>query len=118
MAFPPTVLQLFSASCTITFSKVRREDYVGEEEDVCGMKCAYMWHTCMCMWTLCQSGALAARHRNHLADVNRKEYWAGHRIARRADEPGLEEVCIMSQTVLGTLAPASKHSRPLHRILP
>lgn len=66
------------------------------------MECAHMWHTCMCMWTLYQSGALVARHRSHLADVNRKGYRAGHRITRSADEPGLEEVCITSQTVLGT----------------
>lgn len=38
-----------------------------------------------------------------MAHINRREYWADHRIARRADEPGFEVVKIIPQTIVRTL---------------
>lgn len=35
---------------------------------------------------------LSRKPQEHLAVINRKEYWAGLRIARRTNEPGSEVV--------------------------
>lgn len=58
----------------------------------CGV-CIYVAYMHVHVGTLISlRGGLSVKPQEHPADINRKEYWAGHRISTSANEPGSEVV--------------------------